>query len=60
MVSLLFRSLVGDLQDLLNHTHDPSVAPGLVVLSTGPYVASKFAFFVVAGAALFATSRTES
>jgi hypothetical protein len=55
MVSLLFRSLVGDLEDAVNHALDPSAAHGLIALSTGPYVAIKALLFLFAGGGVFAT-----
>lgn len=55
MVSLLFRSLVGDLEDAVTHAPDPSAAHGLVVLSTGPYIAIKLALFLFAVGGLFTT-----
>ena len=48
MVSLLFRSLVRDVQDVVRHAADPS---------DGWIVAAKFALFVVATAAIFATAQ---
>jgi hypothetical protein len=58
MVSLLFRSLVGDLEDALNHAPEPSAAHGLVILCTGPYVAIKAALFLFAVGGLFTTLST--